>query len=177
MSRPTLTAGPQNSPHCLSLGCNEVLEALNDSCKWSDVGSSLTDSVPFNRLPSHPHQSFLVCKVRITIPRKGTGRCQAEVKERDGQEWYPPLVLSFQVTSPVVTSFERGSVLGSLTEVWRDVQGKNTNLHIHIAQQGSHEIIPFPDTWRMFKITYDSKTGRNRSIARSCNFCVKKNKI
>lgn len=78
-------------------------------------------------------------------------------KGGDSQEWHPPLVLGFQVTSPVVTSFERGSVLGSLIEVHRDLQSKSTNLHIHIAQPGSHEIILFPDTWRMFKITYMSK--------------------
>lgn len=67
--------------------------------------------------------------------------------------------------------------MGSLAEVCRDVQGKSTNLHIHIAQQGGHEIIPFPATWRMFKITYVSKRGRNSSIARSCNFCVKKEEV
>lgn len=148
---------------------------MNDSCKWSVRRGFLTYWFCSFRQPPPPKFPCLRSQDHNSSSGYGTLPCRS--KGGDGPEWHPSLVLSFQVTSSMVTSFERGLVPGSLPEVRRDVHSKSTNLHIHIAQQGSQQIIPFPARWRMFKITYVSKRGRNSSIARSCNFCVKKEEV
>lgn len=62
------TACPRDSPRRLSPGYDEVLEAMNGSCRWSHVGSHarfhtnwFCSSDGLLNCPRPPHESCLVC--------------------------------------------------------------------------------------------------------------------